>query len=205
MTTTRFEIGTFNEKGDFGSWKKKMRVLLSHHKVLIALELDDRKWSDEQTTRTNEIREEAFNLIFLHLEDIVIRKVDDMTNPLNLWNRLESLYVVISAPNLIYLKGMLFNFKMNASKSIDDNIDEFTKFTLMLRGIDQSLGYTSEAMILLNSLPDDYNVVKHALQYTDIVLTLELHTSKKLGNNLFVKSKFGKRQNSFNNNQNGGT
>ena len=74
-----------------------------------------------------------------------------MTNPLDLWNRLESLYAVISAPNLVYFKGMLFNFKMNGSKSMDDNIDEFTKLTLLLRGIDQALGDTSEVMILLNS------------------------------------------------------
>ena len=92
MTTTRFEIGAFDGNGDFDSWKKKMRVLLSHHKVLIALEPDDQKWSDEQTTRTDEIREEAFNLIFLHLGDAVIRKVDGMTNPFDLWNKLESLY-----------------------------------------------------------------------------------------------------------------
>ena len=84
MTTTRFEIGTFDGNGDFGSWKKKMRVLLSHHKVLIALESDDGKWSTEQSARTDEIREEAFNLIFLHLGDVVIRKVNDMTNPLDL-------------------------------------------------------------------------------------------------------------------------
>ena len=154
MTTTRFEIGTFDGNRDFRNWKKKMRVLLSHHKVLIALEPNDIKWFTKQSARTDEIRDEAFNLIFLYLGDTVIRKVDGMTNPLDLWNKLESLYVVVSTPNLIYLKGMLFNFKMNASKSIDDNIDEFTKLTLMLRGTDQVLGNTSEAMILLNSLPD---------------------------------------------------
>ena len=131
MTTTRFEIKTFDGKGDFG-WKKKMRVLLFHHKVLIALEQHQRKWSNEQIARTNEIREETFNLIFLYLGDTMIRKVDGMTNPLDLWNRLESFYVVVSAPNLVYLKGMLFNFKMNASKSMDENIDEFTKLTLLL-------------------------------------------------------------------------
>ena len=92
MTSTRFEIGIFDGKGDYRCLKKKMRVLLSHHKVLIALEPNDRKWSDEQTVRTNEIREEAFNLIFLHLGDAVIRKVDGMTNPFDLWNKLESLY-----------------------------------------------------------------------------------------------------------------
>ena len=60
-------------------------------------------------------------------------------------------------------------------------------------------------------------MVKHVLQYTGIVLTLELvisrikarelelHTFKKPGNNLFVKGKFEKEQNSFNNNENGGS
>ena len=85
MTSTRFEIGIFDGKGDFGSWKKKMRVLLSHHKVLIALESDDRKWSPNQLARTEEVREEAYNLIFLHLGDSVICKVDGMNSPLDLW------------------------------------------------------------------------------------------------------------------------
>ena len=82
MMSTRFEIGIFDGKGDFRSWKKKMKVLLTHHKVLIALEEDDRKWSVDQLERTEEIREEAYNLIFLHLGDSVIRKVDGMSNPL---------------------------------------------------------------------------------------------------------------------------
>ena len=139
-----------------------------------------------------------------------------MSNPLELWNKLESLFSVISAPNLVYLKGMLFNFKMNASKSMDENIDEFTRLALLLRGTDQALGDSSEAMILLNSLPDEYDVVKHALRYTGIVPSLdlvvsgikarelELGTSKKTGNNLFVKGKNEKKHFTNNTDQSGG-
>lgn len=163
----------------------------------------------EQIGRIAEIREEAFNLIFLHLGDSVIRKVDGMDNPTNFRNKLESLYVVMNAPNLVYLKGMLFNFKMDASKSMDENIDEFTRLTLLLRGTDQALGDTSETMILLNSLPKDYNV-NHALQYIGIVPRLELvifeikarelkmNTSKKPRSNLFVKRKSDKKSNAEN-------
>ena len=105
---------------------------------------------------------------------------------------------------------------MNVSKYMDENIDEFTRLDLLLRCTDQTLGDTSEAMILLNSLPDEYNVIKHALQYNGIVPSLdlviseikvrrlELNTSKKLGNNLFVKGKFEKRTNGFNTDPNGG-
>ena len=84
-----------------------------------------------------------------------------MNTPLDVWNKLDSLYSIVAALNLNFLKGMLFNYKIDKSKSMDENIDEFTRLTLMLRGTNQALGDTSEAMILLNSLPDHYHVVKN--------------------------------------------
>ena len=166
MSTMRLDIGIFDGKGDFTTWKKKMRVLLSHHKVALALEEDPEKWPKMEKETKDEILEEAYNLIFLHLGDSVIRKVDGMDTAIQLWGKLESLYSVISAPNLVFLKGNLFNYKMDTNKSIDDNLDEFTKMTQILKGTDQALGDSSEAMILLNALPDEYSVVKNSLQYT---------------------------------------
>ena len=69
-----------------------MRVLLSHHKVVIALEVDAEKWIAEQKAKEDEIKEYAFNLIFLHLADSVIRKVDDMVTAFDLSNKLDSLF-----------------------------------------------------------------------------------------------------------------
>lgn len=98
---------------------------------------------------------------------------------------------------------MFFNYKMDGSKTIDKNIDKFTKMVLMLKGIDQALGEMNETMILLNSLPTEYQVIKNALQYTIIVpefelvvvgikvRELELNAQKWFGNdnNLFAKEK----------------
>ena len=81
---SRFKMSVFDGKGDFESWKKKMKVFLSHHKVVIALEADETKWKADQKAKAAEIKEEAFNLIFLHLADSVICKVDGMENPLDL-------------------------------------------------------------------------------------------------------------------------
>ena len=100
---------------------------------------------------------------------------------------------------------------------MDENIDKFTRLALLLRGTDQALGDTSEAMILLNSLLDDYDVVKHVLRYTSIIPSLdlvilgikarelELGTSKKSKNNLFVKSKNEKKHSTSNTDQSGGS
>ena len=60
-------------------------------------------------------------------------------------------------------------------------------------------------MILLNSLPEEYHVVKNALQYTGVVpkldlvifgikaRELELNASKRNGSNLFVKGKTNRK------------
>ncbi|MDD0148551.1 hypothetical protein PSY31_22960, partial [Shigella flexneri] len=65
--STRLETYLFDGKGDFLSWKKKMRALLTHHKVLIALEADTSKWSKEKMALKDEIDEEAHSLITLNL------------------------------------------------------------------------------------------------------------------------------------------
>ncbi|KAF3452128.1 hypothetical protein FNV43_RR08225 [Rhamnella rubrinervis] len=43
ISTTCMEVDIFNGKGDFGSWKKNMKVFLSYNKVAIALEKDKTK------------------------------------------------------------------------------------------------------------------------------------------------------------------
>ena len=139
MSNMRLDIGTFDGKRNFTTWKKKMRVLLSHHKVVLELEPDPEKWPKMEKEANDEILEVAYNPIFFHLGDSVIRKVDRMDTAIQLWGKLESLYSVISAPNLVFLKGNLFNYKMDTSKSIDDNLDEFTKMTQILKGTDQAL------------------------------------------------------------------
>lgn len=102
---------------------------------------------------------------------------------------------------MIFLKDILFNYEVDISKSMDDNIDEFTKMTLLLRGTEKALGETSEFMILLNSLPNDYVVLRNVVQYTgnepklELVIScikvreLELHANKRNDINLYVKSK----------------
>ncbi|KAF3453877.1 hypothetical protein FNV43_RR04318 [Rhamnella rubrinervis] len=70
MSTIRFEVGLFDGKGDFDGYQKKLRFLLSHHKVAYALEADTSKWPTNKLARKSEIDEEAF--IFPHLGDNVI-------------------------------------------------------------------------------------------------------------------------------------
>ena len=60
--------------------------------MVITLEVDVTKWTAEQKAKELEIKEEAFNLIFLHLANSVIHKVDGMVIAFDLWNKLDSLF-----------------------------------------------------------------------------------------------------------------
>ena len=153
MAIGRIEISAYDGKSDFGVWSTKMRALLSHHKVLIALEPKEDLWSEDCKKRKPEIDEEAYNLLILNISDSVIRKVFGCKTPLHLWGKLETLFSNQSAPNLAYLKASLFSFKMDSSKSVDDNLDEFLKRTLVLRGTDHQLDDTSTVMILMELYP----------------------------------------------------
>lgn len=72
MSAPKFKLGLFYGKGDFGKRKKKMKVLLSYHKVAWTLEVDKSKWPPKQLQKKEEIREEEY-LIFLHLADNIIK------------------------------------------------------------------------------------------------------------------------------------
>lgn len=97
MNTFSFEVSTFDGKCDFESFKKKMRVLLSHHKVAVALETYKGKWTVDHIEKEANINEVALTLSFFHLVDNVIRQIDGMDTSLSLWAMLDSLYSIVLA------------------------------------------------------------------------------------------------------------
>lgn len=63
---------------------------------------------------------------------------------------------------------------MEASKNLKQNLDEFKKIAITLASIDNTkISDKSQAIILLNSLLDSYNVVKVATKFCRKIITLE--------------------------------
>ncbi|TXG62727.1 hypothetical protein EZV62_009721 [Acer yangbiense] len=176
FTSMKFEIDRFNGTGDFDIWGRKK----------------------------NDMLEMALGTIILNLSDNVLREVNDETTACDVWNKLESLYLTKSLTNKIYLKERLFSFKMDASKGLGQNLDEFKKMTIELAnaGDKEKLSDENEAIILLNSLPESFKDVKAAIKYGRTSLSLEecisalkskeleLKIEKKdSGENLFVRGR----------------
>ncbi|KAL0384957.1 UNVERIFIED_CONTAM: hypothetical protein Sradi_2890000 [Sesamum radiatum] len=166
-----YNLQVFDEKSDFAIWKQKMKGILIQQKVFKAISgaYPDNA-SEEKIVEDDEI---AYSSIILNLSDTVIRKVGTQNSTKELWEKLEELYTETSLPTKLFLLENFFKYKLDLSKNIDENIDEFTKLIqdIKLTG-DKSIDAYSP-IVLLNAIPDTYNDVKAAIKYGRDSVNLE--------------------------------
>ena len=127
MAIARVEIEKFDGKGDFALWKAKIKVLLGQQKSHKAL-FDP---SELPTTLTAAQKEEmkliAYGTLILNLSDNIIRQVLEEETTHKVWMKLESLYASKDLPNKMYLREKNFTYKMDPSKTLSENLEEFKK------------------------------------------------------------------------------
>lgn len=156
----RFEVERFDGKADFVLWKMRMKALIL---------LQQRGLPETTTTtttakdRVQEMENIAFSTIIFHLEDNVLLQVSDVETSEELWERLEQLFSRKSFRDRLYLKERFFGYKMDSSKNIEDNLEEFTKIAWDFSRIGAEVSDEDQAVILLSSLPSMYNEVKDSL------------------------------------------
>lgn len=67
--------------------------------------------------------------------------------------------------NKMYLKEQLFGYKMDPSKSLEENLDDFNIICTKLANLGEKVKLDDQAVILLNSLPEPFKEVKSAMKY----------------------------------------
>ena len=187
----KVKIACFEGQGDFSMWKKRMMAHLSILGLKDALveapaasgsEAEMKKDEAEEyfkkrikklEVERSERAEKAMNMIILNLGDHVLRKLEEYKTAATIWSALERLYNSKTLPNGIHLQHKLYTFKMIESKSIDENIDDFLKLVSGLSSVNVSVSEEVQAILLLSSLPAQYNQLKETLKYGRDTLTLE--------------------------------
>ena len=187
----KVKIACFDGQGDFSMWKKRMMTHLSILGLKNALieapatsgsELELKKGEAEEDfkerikkleTEKSERAEKAMNMIILNLGDHVLQKLEDYTTAATIWSSLERLYNSKTLPNRIHLQHKLYTFKMIESKSIDEDIYDFLKLVSGLSSVNISVSEEVQAILLLSSLPSQYNQLKETLKYGREMLTIE--------------------------------
>ena len=75
-------------------------------------------------------------VLILNLSDSVIRQVLEEETTYKIWKKLESLYSTKDLSNKMYLRENFFTHKMNPSKILTDNIDEFKKIVSEFKSLE---------------------------------------------------------------------
>ncbi|KAL2230353.1 UNVERIFIED_CONTAM: Retrovirus-related Pol polyprotein from transposon TNT 1-94 [Sesamum indicum] len=152
----------FDGKTDFSIWQQKMKGILIQQKVFKAIE-EKKKENDEF----------AYSSIILNLSDSVLRKVGKLESSKALWDRLEELYTEISLPNKLFLLEKFFRYKLDLSRNIDENLDDFTKLIQDIKLAGDKYIDEYSPIVLLNAIPESYSDVKAAIKYGRDDINLE--------------------------------
>ena len=161
----KFKMETFDGSGDFGMWKFKMLMQLELQglgHILMTEPISTKEETDGDSVTEKEVKKDplakekdaqARNLICSSLTNMVLRKFMKETTALGFWKALEGDYQKKTLPNRIYLKQSFASYKMEETKSIEENPDVFLMLVDDLASLNILVSDEDQAMQILTSLP----------------------------------------------------
>ena len=121
--------------------------------------------STAQKEAQTEVKKKAYSLLILSLGDKVLREVSKLKTAVEIWKRLEDLYLKKTLSSRLFLKARFFNLKMHDSQKLQEHLDDFNKLCLDLENIDVKYDDEDKALVLLYSLPKSYDNFVDILQH----------------------------------------
>ena len=151
----RFEVEKFNGTGHFGMWQGEVLDGLFQQGLDIAIEekkpdgVDENEWKNINrlacgTIRSCLSREQKYTFM-------------KETSASKLWQALENKFMKKSSQNQLYLKKKLFRFEYHSGTTINNHITAFNQLVADLQNLDETFKDEDLALMLLASLPDEFD------------------------------------------------
>ena len=170
-------LGLAGLRGIIDDFDLRMTVLIPKSEGKKIEEGDEQGDSSQTKIVPDQVKieksENAMNIIITHVGDAVLRKIDHCKSAAEMWETLNKQYMETSLPNRIYVQLKFYSFKMNDSKSINENVNEFLKIVAELSSLEINVVEEVRAILFLNGLSSRYSQLKHTLKYGNKALSLQ--------------------------------
>ncbi|CAM8970979.1 unnamed protein product [Rhodiola kirilowii] len=167
---TDIRLKPFDGQIDFAMWLMRMEGILVKEKCWRAVSEEWLSPTSDQAKR--DLKQLALAEIMMRLTDDVARPLMKIKDPKELWDTLKATYQTKSLPNRIFLLKKLFTFKMDLSLSIQENLDIFLRINQDLERCEDAIKEEHQAVILLSSLPHQFDGLIDVIQFGREDLTL---------------------------------
>jgi hypothetical protein len=155
--SAKFEIENFNGKNNFEIWKVKMHDLLMQQGVVKALLGKEKKPTTITDEDWDEIDARALSAICLCLVDDVLFNIVSEKTTIGLWTKMESLYMMKSLMNKIFLKRQLYSLHMKEGMKIVDHLNTFNTLLVKLTSMGVKFELEDKAITLSCSFPESWD------------------------------------------------
>ncbi|KAG8485591.1 hypothetical protein CXB51_018981 [Gossypium anomalum] len=171
VTNAKFEVEKFNGTNNFGMWQCEILDVLRQQELDIALEekpdkMDDKEWA--------KINRQACGTIRLCLAKEQKYSVMRETSAKKLWDTLEEKFLMKSLKNRLYTKKKLYRFTYAHGMSMNDHVNSFNKILADFLNLDEKFEDEDKALLLLNSLPDEYDHLTSTLLHGKDTITFDV-------------------------------
>jgi hypothetical protein len=171
MTKTqsvKFEIEKFNGKKNVEIWKVKMHDLLVQQGMVKAFLGKAKQPATITDEEWDEIDVRALSAICLCLVNDVLFKIVSEKTSINLWTKLERLYMTKSLTNKIFLKRQLYSLRMKEGTKIDDHLNVFNTFLVQLTSMRVKFESKDKEITLLCYLPESWDHFVTSISFSTI-------------------------------------
>ena len=154
VTSTKFDVEKFDGTNNFGMWQCEVQDVLFQQELDVALEesrpevVDGKDWA-----RINRLACGTIRLCFSkELKYLFMREMFAS----KLWKEMEDKFMKKSTENKLYTRTKLYRFQYKPGTTMNDHITRFDSLVTDLLNLDEKVSDVDKALILLASLPDEY-------------------------------------------------
>ena len=146
-------------------WKFRMEYNFRSRKLWSIVNGERVRPSDEPGRKEwDELDEEARQVIVMTVNDEQNTYLFDETSAHGMWNKLKEAYQERSVANTLRLKSAFNTYKKDPKHTMTKHVNKVLEMVQELKAVGVDVPKEDVILVLLNSLPDDYRMVRSSLK-----------------------------------------